>query len=175
MKRLFFGFWLFALPLVFGFQTTPAGDTNAKLKTVFIYNFTRYVEWPTEYKNGNFVINMFGSNTPMLTELNNMAKAKKVGTQTIEIRNTTSLEGIGKCHILYIAPDVLIPLADIIAKLKGKSTLIVTEKPGFAKQGSAINFIVVESRQKFELNQGNAEKYNLKVSSSLVALAIPVE
>jgi hypothetical protein len=175
MKRLLLCFGLYALPLVFGFQTAPAGDSNAKLKTVFIYNFTRYIEWPADYKTGDFVINMFGSSTPMLTELNNMAKTKKVGTQTIAIRNTTSLDGIGKCHILYITPDVTIPLADIITKLKGKATLIVTEKPGLAKEGSAINFIVVDSRQKFELNQANAEKYNLKVSSSLVALAIPVK
>jgi hypothetical protein len=175
MKRLLFCFGLYALPLVFGFQTAPAGDTNAKLKSVFIYNFTRYIEWPADYKTGNFVINMFGSNTAMLAELNNMAKTKKVGTQTIEVRNTTSLDGVGKCHILYISPDATNPIADIIAKVKGKATLIITEKPGLAKQGSAINFIVVDSRQKFELNQTNAEKYNLKVSSSLVALAIPVE
>ncbi len=175
MKRLLYGFGFFALSLVYGFQTMPAGDTNAKLKTVFIYNFTRYIEWPTDYKTGNFEITMFGSNTAMLTELNNMSKTKKVGTQTIDIHNTTSLDGIGKCNILYISADVTNPLSEIIAKVKGKATLIVTEKPGCAKQGSAINFIVVDSRQKFELNQTNAEKYNLKVSSSLVALAIPVE
>ncbi|MDQ3112010.1 MAG: YfiR family protein, partial [Bacteroidota bacterium] len=65
--------------------------------------------------------------------------------------------------------------ADITARLKGKATLLVTEQPGLAKKGSAINFVVVENRQKFELNQNNAEKNNLKVSSSLLALAIPVE
>jgi hypothetical protein len=175
MKRLLLFFGLLTIPAMFGFQTAPAGDTNARLKSVFIYNFTRYIDWPADYKTGNFVINMFGSNTAMLTELNNMAKTKTVGAQKIEIRNTTSLDGIGKCNILYVTQDVTNPLSDIIAKLKGKSTLIVTEKTGFAKLGAAINFIVVENRQKFELNQSNAEKYNLKVSSSLVALAIPVE
>lgn len=160
---------------MFGFQNTPAGDTNARIKSVFIYNFTRYIEWPADYKSGNFVICLYGNNTTMLTELNNMAKTKTVGTQKIEVRNINSLDAIGKNHILYVTPDVTTPLKDIIAKLKGKSTLLVTEKPGQAKEGSAINFIVVDNRQKFELNQGNASKYNLKVSSSLVALAIPVE
>ena len=174
MNRLLFFLGLIVFPVMFGFQTAPAGDTNARLKSVFIYNFTRYIDWPADYKTGNFVINMFGSNSAMLTELNNMAATKTVGAQKIEIKNTTSLDGIGRCNILYVSSDVTNPIADIIAKCKGKSTLIVTEKPGFAKQGAAINFIVVENRQKFELNQSNAEKYNLKVSSSLVALAIPV-
>ena len=175
MQRLKILCFFAIFPVVFGFQNAPGGDANARIKSVFIYNFTRYIEWPAEYKTGNFVINLFGNNSAVLTELNNMAKTKTVGTQKIEIKNTTTLDGIGKCHILYITPDVSVSMKDIIAKLKGKSTLIVTEKPGQAKDGSAINFVVVDNRQKFELNQANAEKYSLKVSSSLVALAIPVE
>lgn len=174
LKRLTVLFGLFVLPLAMGFQTTPT-DTNARIKSVFIYNFTRYVEWPADYQTGNFIINMFGTNPAMLAELNTMAKTKTVGAQKIEIRNTTTLDGIGKCNILYVTPDVTTPIADIIAKISGKSTLLVTEKPGYALKGSAINFIVVENKQKFELNKANAEKYNLKVSAQLVTLSIPVE
>lgn len=175
MRRLLICFSLFVLPAVFGFQSIPNGDTNARLKSVFIYNFTRYIDWPADYKSGDFVINMYGNNAAMFTELNNMAKTKTVGAQKIVIRNTTSLDGIGKCNILYVTPDVTTPISDILGRIKGKATLLVTEQPGFAKKGSAINFVVVENRQKFELNQTNAEKNNLKVSSSLLALAIPVE
>lgn len=174
LKRLSVLFILFALPVVMGFQTTPT-DTNARIKSVFIYNFTRYVEWPVDYQSGNFIINMYGTNAAMLAELNTMAKTKTVGAQKIEIRNTTTLDGIGKCNILYVTPDVATPIADIVAKIKGKSILLVTEKKGFAAQGSAINFVVVENRQKFELNKANAEKYNLKVSAQLVTLSIPIE
>jgi hypothetical protein len=175
MKRLLICYSLLVIPAVFGFQSIPNGDTNARLKSVFIYNFTRYIDWPADYKSGDFVISMYGTNAAMLTELNNMAKTKTVGTQKIVIKNTTSLDGIGKCNILYVTTDVTTPISEIIAKIKGKATLLVTEQPGLAKKGSAINFVVVENRQKFELNQNNAEKNNLKVSSSLLALAIPVE
>jgi hypothetical protein len=175
MKRLLICYSLLVIPAVFGFQSIPNGDTNARLKSVFIYNFTRYIDSPADYKSGDFVISMYGTNAAMLTELNNMAKTKTVGTQKIVIKNTTSLDGIGKCNILYVTTDVTTPISEIIAKIKGKATLLVTEQPGLAKKGSAINFVVVENRQKFELNQNNAEKNNLKVSSSLLALAIPVE
>ena len=43
-----------------------------------------------------------------------------------------------------------------------------------AKQGSAINFVIVGSRQKFELNKSNVEKHNLKVASTLENLAVLV-
>jgi hypothetical protein len=175
MRRLLICLSLFVLPAVFGFQSIPNGDTNARLKSVFIYNFTRYIDWPADYKTGDFVITMYGTNAAMNTELNNLAKTKTVGTQKIIIRNITTLDGIGKSNILYVTNDVTTPIADINARLKGKATLLVTEQPGLAKKGAAINFVVVENRQKFELNQNNAEKNNLKVSSSLLALAIPVE
>ena len=174
MRRLIACFGLLILPVLMGFQTIPRADTNARIKSVFIYNFTRYIEWPADYKTGDFVINMYGNNSAMLTELNNMAQSKTVGTQKIKVNNTMTLDGIGKCHILYVTPDVTTPIADILAKLKGKSTLLITEKSGWAKLGAAINFVVVDERQKFELNENNATKQNLKVSSSLVALAIPV-
>ena len=101
MKRLLICLSLFVIPAVFGFQSIPNGDTNARLKSVFIYNFTRYIDWPADYKAGDFVINMYGNNAAMLTELNNMAKTKTVGAQKIVIRNTTTLDGIGKCNILF--------------------------------------------------------------------------
>ena len=43
-----------------------------------------------------------------------------------------------------------------------------------ARQGSAINFVIVESRQKFELNKNTVTKHNLKVASTLERLAVLV-
>ncbi len=175
MNRFLLCILVFCFPVLTGMQTAPRGDTNARIKSVFIYNFTRYIEWPETARGGNFIINVFGSNTALVAELNNMAKTKTVGTQKIEIRNTTSLDAVGSSHILFVCGDNTTPFSEILNKVKGKNVLIVTEKPGFARQGSAINFVIVQNKQKFELNKNNAEKYNLKVSTTLVQLGIPVE
>ena len=66
-------------------------------------------------------------------------------------------------------------LPDVLKKMKGKNTLIVTEKPGLTKQGAAINFIAENNKQCFELNKINIAKYNLKVSSTLEARAVKIE
>jgi len=42
-------------------------------------------------------------------------------------------------------------------------------------KGAAINFVVRENKQKFELSKKNIENQKLKVSSSLEALAITVK
>ena len=149
--------------------------SNAKLKASYIYNFTKYINWPDKYKEGNFVIGVLGTST-FYNDLTALLSTKTVGSQKFEIKSFTSAESVsGICHILFVPVENSSMLPDVLKKMKGKSTLIVTEKPGLAKQGSAINFVVENNKQKFELNKSNIEKYSLKVSSTLTSLAIAVE
>lgn len=149
-------------------------DTNAKIKAVFIYNFTKYIEWPSEDQTGEFKIGILGENPPLFNELDKMSKIKKVANRSFSISSFSSIKDIGQPHILYIPGDSTELLKEAVKLLSGKSTLIVTEKPGLAQMGSAINFIVVGSRQKFELNKANVSRHNLKVASALENLAVMV-
>ena len=148
-------------------------DTNAKIKAVYIYNFTKYIEWPKEYREISFVIGVLGQSA-LTDELKGMATAKKVFGQNIEVKQFNTVKEITKCHILYVPTDSKDAFSSVIGQIKTFSTLLISDKVGLAQQGSAINFVVLQNRQKFELNQANAVKYNLKVSNSLEALAIIV-
>jgi hypothetical protein len=57
-------------------------------------------------------------------------------------------------------------------KVKGKGTLVITDKSGLGEKGSAINFKTVDNKLKFELNQRAIEASNLKVSGALSSMAI---
>jgi len=154
--------------------TPPKVDTNAKIKAVFIYNFTKYIEWPSSYQSGEFTIGILGDNPTLFNELTKMSKVKKVANQSFSIKSYNLVSEVDNPHILYIPNDKAAELSEAVKKLKGKSTLIVTEKPGLAKLGSAINFIIVGNRQKFELNKSTAEQHKLKVASTLENLAVMV-
>ena len=149
-------------------------QVNARIKSIYIYNFTKYLEWPEDYKEGNFVIGFIGSNTSLLTELSKMAGTKQVGNQAIQIRNISSIDNSDKFNIIYILTEKSVQLSEVLSKMKGKSTLIITDKPGLAKQGACINFVVVDSKQKIELNKTNIAKSNLKVATTLVTMATEV-
>lgn len=156
----------------------PVQDPNSslsKVKASFIYNFTKYIDWPDKYKEGNFVIGILGTSS-FYNDLTTLLSTKTVGSQTFEIKSFTNAESLsGTVHILFVPAENSSLLPDVIKKLKGKSTLIITEKPGLAKMGSMINFVVENNKQRFELNKVNIQKYGLTVSTNLMALAIQVE
>ncbi|OFY94754.1 MAG: hypothetical protein A3K10_10200 [Bacteroidetes bacterium RIFCSPLOWO2_12_FULL_31_6] len=157
-----------------GFKLDDSVDTNSKMKAIFIMNFTKLVEWPQAYREGNFVVGVVGE-SPMFQELSKMAKTKKVANQTLEIKKFDSSVDISKCHILYVSQNSKDDISDVLKQVKTNSTLIITEQQGFVDKGAGINFIIKDNRQKFELNKKNVEKYKLKVSSNLEALAFSVK
>lgn len=150
-------------------------EANAKIKAIYIYNFTKYIEWPENYKQGNFVVGVYGNNSALLSELNKMASSKTVGSQKFEIKSLTSSAEAAQCHIVFVQPDNSTQLPEIVSKIKSKSTLIVTDKPGLTAKGAGINFVIVENKQRIELNKPNIEKYKLKVASALVEMAVQVK
>jgi hypothetical protein len=150
-------------------------DPNAKVKAVFLYNFTKYFEWPEKMKSGNFIIQIVGSNNSLNAELNKMASSKQVGTQKLEIMISSTVDYTLKPHIIFLLNESSDLLRDVNSKYKGKGTLIITEKSGLAKLGAAINFVVADNKQKFEYSKNNAVKAGLKTSDGLNSLAIVVD
>jgi hypothetical protein len=165
---LFFALSILSLT---AFLPDPDEGTNAKIKAIYIYNFTKYVEWPSESKQGNFVVGISGTSASLYNELNKMASTKMVGSQKIEIISINSSSDAARCHIIFIANNSTL-LPDIILKVKGKNTLIVTENAGLTKQGAGISFVLVDSKQKIELSKANIESHNLKVANSLEQMAV---
>jgi hypothetical protein len=157
------------------FQQPSNFDTNAKYKAVFIYNFTKYFEWPDKKKEGSFVIYVVGKNDNLITELKSLASKKKVGNQDIEIKTSSVYDPSIVSQIIYLLPDVSKSLADVSSKSKKQGILVVAENTGACKTGSAINFLAVENKLKFEYSKNNAVKAGLKTNDDFKSLAINVD
>ena len=155
------------------FRFSPP-DTYSKLKVKYLYNFPKYIQWPSSYNDGSFIIGILG-NSKLNLELSNMAATKTIVNRKCEIVTFQNIEDIKKCHILLIPAENDVALAKVISKIKGTSSLLITEKEGYTKKGSMINFVIRASKIEFELNKSAAEKFDLKVGQALQPLAISVE
>jgi YfiR/HmsC-like len=140
--------------------------TIPKAQTLFIYNFSRLIEWPVNYRTGPFVIGVLGT-SEVANELESYTKGKKVGTQDIAIIRYKTPQEITNCHILFVPFSRTKQIPELLGVLGGKSTLIITEKDGALEQGAAINFVMLQDKMKFELKAENATKFGIKFSSKL--------
>jgi len=137
---------------------------------MFIYNFSRLVEWPVAYKSGPFIMGVLGGST-VAEELEVYAAGKKVGIQDIQIKRYKTIQEIATCHILFIPFSRTKQMAEIQIAVQAKNILLITEKNGALDEGSAINFILLSDKIKFEIRSENITKYGLKFSSKLQEMA----
>lgn len=144
-----------------------------RIHSVFIYNFTKYIQWPSNEQNGDFIIGVLGS-SPMVESLEKLASERKIGNRSMVVKKFASIDQLSKCHMLFIPDRSSNDLEAALAKISGQSTLIMTERKGLGTKGSGINFITVDGKQKFELNKAATEKAQLKVSTELTSLAIVI-
>ena len=154
--------------------SAPDVDINAPLKARYLYNFAKYVDWPADKKQGNFVIGVMGESS-LYDEMAKLYANKKVGSQTLVIKKLASVEEASGCNILFVPTKQQSKVGTIAQKSRSNSILIVTEKSGSLNQGAVINFFVQNSRIAFELSKRNAEKYKLTLGQDIVKFAAKVQ
>lgn len=169
MKRIVL---LGILSLFLSVGLTSAQDDM--FKALFIYNFTKDIQWPDTYAQGDFVIGVMGA-SPIVEELEKIALKKKVGVQTMVIKKLNTTADIGKCNIVFLPAAKSSMLSSVITAVKGKPTLIISDKPGLAKEGAGINFVMVDGKQKFEINTTAITSSGLKITTFLINLGIKVQ
>jgi len=155
------------------FQQTPNYDVQAKIKAVYIYNFTKYFEWPNAKKTGNFIIYLHGNDSKLENELKNLTKNKKVGNQDIEIISGT--ESNDKANIFYLIENNTKKIGDLSKKFKGKGVLLLTEAENACKNGACLNFVLLDNKQKVEYSKSNALKFGLKTNDEFDKLTFKID
>lgn len=165
MKKFLFLLGILLLPLA-------ANSQVEKFKSVFTLNFIRYIGWPEETKQGDFVIGVI-KDKEMVSWLEKQSAGKKFGFQNVVVKEFKSPDEVTNCQVLFVSSNVNISkyAASIISKVGGKNTLIVSESEGATKSGSMINFVIREDKLKFEIHKANAAKFGLQISSKLESMA----
>ncbi len=140
---------------------------------LFVYNFTKYFDWPEDMKDGDFIIEVLGHQS-VFEELLKVTANKKIGTQNIVVKNHTTPEPISKCHMVFIGHWQSRHLSVILNKLNNHPTLIITEMEGLLDKGSAINFIIRDGTIKFEMRTSNVTAHKIKTDPRIRELAYRV-
>ncbi len=160
--------------ILFVFVLTNTQAQDEKFKALFIYNFTKYIEWPANKQSGDFIIGVFGT-SPIQKELAVIAQKKRVGNQKISVKKINSVADCSACNIVFVPASKSSSVKDITAQVKSKGVIVITDKSGLAKTYSGINFVKVGGKQQFEINKKHIEAQGASVNSGLLTLGIPVQ
>lgn len=151
-----------------------AGPDESTVKALFVYNFTKQIEWPVHVMNTQkFVITVLGE-SPVKDRLISVLKGRRVFDKPVEIRGATTIDDIQTTQILYVSRSQSAKLQKILEQMDDKGILIITEEKGMAAKGSCINIIQKDETLKFELNDVSIKKQGLKVSNQLYNLAVTI-
>jgi len=164
--------WLF----LNGSARAPSQDADTveyPVKLAFLYNFTKFVEWPaSSFRDAGAPLALcIVGEDPFSSELESELRSRTVRSRPVSIIRLRSTDNLSTCHIVFIPVMEKHQAARIVRGLKESSTLTVGEFAGFAAQGGIINFVVEGNRLRFEVNTFNAERAGLKISSKLLNLA----
>jgi len=155
---------------------SPAQTASAeyKIKAVFLFNFVQFVEWPAKAFSGEqspTIIGVLG-NDPFGKTLNDTVEGEIIRGRKIEVRRYKTVKEIGECHVLFISPSETAKLESILANLKGRSILTVSDSEDFAsKRGGMVRLYTEKNRIRLRVNLEAAKAEHLSISSKLLQLA----
>jgi len=139
--------------------------------SMMVFNFVKYVQWPANENGKEFVIGVVG-NTDIYNTLNTWYGGKAKGTKSYVIKKFNNASEVTDCQVVFIDRSKSNEFEAVNNKVKGKGTLVVTDRNGLGTKGSCINFKTVDDKLRFELNQQAIEASNLKVAGALSSMAI---
>ncbi|MDO1450902.1 YfiR family protein [Rhodocytophaga aerolata] len=151
-----------------------AQEVNEKIVPVFIYNFTKYIEWPVN-TGSEFIIGVVGNTST--EHFDKMSTANQMKGRKIIIKKIHDASEIDNCQVVYIPTSEAGKLKQYVEACKNKSILLVSCKAGLIRKGIDINLFVDEEdkgKTKFEINKGKIESQGMKISKDLLSLAYTI-
>lgn len=169
--------WLLGCLFAFAFSGhgQVAAPTEHQLKAAFVYNFVKFVEWPPQAFAGPkspLVVGVLGKNV-FGDSLEQDISNKVIQSHPLQFRVVRSVTEATNCQVLFINASEKSHFATILTALRRHSVLTVSETNGFIEAGGIINFVIVDRKVRFQINNAAALQAGLKISSNLLSLAVP--
>ena len=147
----------------------PPGD--AAVKAAFLTRFPAYVALPPSARPGPGApirICILGGD-PFGRLIDEAARGQQVDGHPLQVRRLASAGPADGCHVAFVrggAPALL-------QGLRGKPVLTVTDA-GAGAQSGMIHFVLHRGRVRFTIDEAQAAKSGIAISSRLLGIALTV-
>jgi hypothetical protein len=144
-----------------------------QVKAVFLFNFAQFVDWPPAAfpdPDTPFVIGILGDD-PFEGFLDRTIRGEQVQGRSFQVRRYHSVDEIKTCHVLFITRPTGDRLNEVLANLRSRPILTVSDDGRFAERGGVVRFVTDRSRIRLQINLDAAQEASLTISSKLLRVA----
>lgn len=170
MKPLYNVFIVIFL-FIFGATVAQEGFDN-KTRAVYILDIAKYIEYDDDIQyHADFKIAVLDKDQDFFFELSDMAKTRQfIQEKPIKVLRFREIEDIEKCHIIYVNVEDEYDIKKVLKASEGNNTLVISE--GYKFRESMFNFVTLDGKPKFEVNEELLRQEKLSVPETLLAMSI---
>lgn len=147
-------------------------DAN-QVKAAFLYHFGTYVQWPTAAELEPITIAVLDE-PGVVAELAAFLPGRTVQGRPVRVVSIAAIEDVADAEILFVGRAHNSRLESVIARLDERPTLVVTDARDGLDRGAMVNFVLADSRVRFEISVPRANQAGLMLSSRLLSAAVRV-
>jgi len=151
--------------------------TEYHVKAAFLYNFGKFVEWPTEaFASADSRFRLCIAGSEAFACARESLEGKSIRGREIHVREVETLADAAQCHMLFVsAAGEHSGAAHTLSDFNRARTLTVGESSDFIFRGGIINLNRVDNRIRFEINRLSGERAGFRFSAQLLKLATLVD
>ncbi len=171
-KPFFWAILLVSSLAVAAVSVNNASDTSREyhLKAAFLRYVAKFVTWPEQSLPDDVINVCLYGETPSMKGLNSI-NGRTIEERSILVRPIKSLEDAKtQCQILFVNKSEQENAKTIIGDLAGLPVLTFGDMEGFAENGGAMNFYIVNNRMAIMINQETVASSKLAIHPRMLRL-----
>ena len=142
-------------------------------RALYIFDLVaKYVNYgPGFADSSTFKIGVLLGDYDLIDEMGNLAKTRtRIQDKPVQVMGFRKLESLTHTQVLYVNKNAGFNLEKVKERITGKQTMLITE--GYEFRESMINFIVVNGKPQYDINEDYIKKEGMSVPQTLLFTAI---
>ena len=145
--------------------------SEQSVKAGFIYNFVKFTQWPSAREGDRSPLQVCTPGSQPLDGQFALLQGRTIGSRSIDIRSNAPASEWRNCQVLFLAETDAHRVESVLRSLGSAPVLALGDVPDFAQSGGMIGLKIEDSRVRFDVNLGAAQRAGLTLNSQMLKLA----
>ncbi|MBB3046691.1 hypothetical protein FHR99_000927 [Litorivivens lipolytica] len=149
-----------------------ANEIALGVKAAFLYNFTKFIEWPASAADTNGRFNLcIAASLADTRQIERVVNGKSTQDKSIDVRFVSERGQLSDCHMLYSSGEAPYWSEQWLRETVTLPLVTVGEGEDFIERGGVIGLIIVDGKVRFVIHEARAREQGIVISSKLLSLA----